>query len=58
MFSEGTYTNSHGREYQLIYMNRDCFTLLAMGFTGERAMSFKLQYIQAFNSTEMDGSVG
>lgn len=57
MFSEGTYEN-RGKQYRLIYMNRDGFTLLAMGFTGERAMSFKLQYIQAFNSMEVEVQTG
>lgn len=33
-------------------MNRDGFTLLAMGFTGKRAMKFKLDYIAAFNKME------
>ena len=33
-------------------MNRDGFTLLAMGFTGKSAMQFKLQYIRAFNQME------
>lgn len=33
-------------------MNRDGFTLLAMGFTGERALGFKLEYINAFNEME------
>lgn len=33
-------------------MNRDGFTLLAMGFTGKRAMKFKLDYIAAFNAME------
>lgn len=31
-------------------MNRDGFTLLAMGFTGKKALKFKLEYIAAFNS--------
>lgn len=52
MFAEGTYTNSRGRKYRQIYMNRDGFTLLAMGFTGDRALQFKLQYIEAFNAME------
>lgn len=30
-------------------MNRDGFTLLAMGFTGKDAMQWKLKYIEAFN---------
>lgn len=29
---------------------RDGFTLLAMGFTGAKALSFKLAYIDAFNA--------
>ena len=33
-------------------MNRDGFTLLAMGFTGKKALQFKLDYIKAFNKME------
>jgi Rha family phage regulatory protein len=33
-------------------MDRDGFTLLAMGFTGQRALEFKLLYIDAFNRME------
>jgi phage regulatory protein, rha family len=33
-------------------MNRDGFTLLAMGFTGKRVLKFKLEYIAAFNEME------
>lgn len=35
-------------------MDRDGFTLLAMGFTGEKALKWKLRYIEAFNSMEAD----
>lgn len=52
MFLEDAYTNSRGREYRQIIMNRDGFTLLAMGFTGSKALKFKLQYIEAFNQME------
>ncbi|BAP85492.1 phage anti-repressor protein [Paucilactobacillus hokkaidonensis JCM 18461] len=52
MFSESLYTNSRGRQYRQIFMNRDGFTLLAMGFTGTRALGFKLKYIDAFNQME------
>lgn len=51
MFVESTYVN-RGKEYPMIYMNRDGFTLLAMGFTGKKALDFKLKYIQAFNEME------
>lgn len=51
MFAEGTYVN-RGKEYPMVYMNRDGFTLLAMGFNGKKALNFKVKYIEAFNSME------
>ncbi|MGP4116431.1 Rha family transcriptional regulator [Levilactobacillus zymae] len=51
MFATGTYEN-RGKQYPMYYMNRDGFTLLAMGFTGDKALQFKLQYIKAFNEME------
>ena len=33
-------------------LTRDAFTLLAMGFTGSRALAFKVAYINAFNRME------
>lgn len=53
MFVESTYYNQqNGQNYPMFVMNRDGFTLLAMGFTGKRAMKFKLDYIAAFNKME------
>lgn len=53
MFVETTYINEQNKqEYPMFVMNRDGFTLLAMGFTGEKALFFKLEYIQAFNAME------
>lgn len=52
MFVESTYVNSRGQEQPMYYMNRDGFTLLAMGFTGKEAVKFKLEYIEAFNKME------
>lgn len=52
MFVEGTAKDSYGRSRKMFYMNRDGFTLLAMGFTGKKALQFKLQYIEAFNQLE------
>ncbi|MEO4053410.1 phage regulatory protein/antirepressor Ant [Solibacillus sp. CAU 1738] len=53
MFHEGTYEHPQNKQqYRMYYMNRDGFTLLAMGFTGKKAIQFKLQYIQAFNQME------
>jgi len=36
------------------HLTRDGFTLLAMGFTGKRALAFKLAYIDAFNRMEAE----
>lgn len=53
MFMRSTYVNKqNGQSYPMYYMNRDGFTLLAMGFTGKKALQFKIKYIQAFNSME------
>lgn len=48
MFEETTYIHpQNGQTYPMFIMNRDGFTLLAMGFTGEKALRFKLDYIKA-----------
>ena len=52
MFVEDSYLNSRNQQQPMFYMNRDGFTLLAMGFTGSKAMEFKLKYIEAFNQME------
>lgn len=52
LFYEGTYTASNGKKNPLYLMNRDGFTLLVMGYTGEKAMRFKLAYINQFNQME------
>ena len=52
MFHESTYEDAKGEQRKMYYMNRDGFTLLAMGFTGEKALEFKLAYISAFNKME------
>lgn len=52
MFFESTEPDSYGREQRAYLMNRDGFTLLAMGFTGKAALEWKLKYIAAFNEME------
>lgn len=54
MFEETKYPDKYGREQLMYLMNRDGFTLLAMGFTGEKALKFKLDYIAAFNAMERE----
>lgn len=46
------YEDSTGRKLPLYLMTRDGFTLLAMGFTGKKAMQLKVDYINAFNQME------
>ena len=52
MFAESTYVNDKNATLPMFFMNRDGFTLLAMGFTGKKAMQFKIDYIGAFNQME------
>ena len=40
------------RSYPMYYMTRDGFTILVMGYTGEKAMRFKEAYIKQFNAME------
>ena len=50
-YLETTYEN-RGKEYPEYLMNRDGFSLLVMGFTGKKALEWKIKYIQAFNAME------
>lgn len=52
MFFESNEPDSYGRNRRIYFMNRDGFTLIAMGYTGSKAMEFKLKYIDAFNKME------
>lgn len=55
MFFKSSYqAEEGGRNYPMYFMNRDGFTLLAMGFTGEEAVRWKLKYIAAFNAMESE----
>ena len=46
------YIDQKGEKRPEYLITRDGFTLLAMGFTGKKAMEFKLAYIKAFNEME------
>jgi len=50
-YQETTYQNRR-KDYKEYLMNRDGFSLLAMGFTGKKALQWKLKYIEAFNEME------
>lgn len=51
MFIESAFEH-RGNLYREYLMNRDGFSLLVMGFTGQRAMTWKLKYIELFNQME------
>lgn len=42
----------NGQWYKEYLLTRDGFSLLVMGFTGQRALDWKLKYIEAFNTME------
>ncbi|WP_010276551.1 Rha family transcriptional regulator [Paenibacillus senegalensis] len=48
-FADSHYENLQGRKMPKIIMTEQGFTLLAMGYTGPRAMEFKEQYISEFH---------
>lgn len=53
MFYKTEYVHEqNGQSYPMYMMNRDGFTLLAMGFNGKAALEWKLKYIAAFNEME------
>lgn len=52
LFYETNYTASNGKKNPMFAMGRDGFTLLVMGYTGEKAMQWKLAYIRQFNAME------
>lgn len=51
LFQKTTFEN-RGKQYPMYLMNRDGFSLLVMGFTGTKALEWKLKYIEAFNAME------
>jgi Rha family phage regulatory protein len=44
--------DSQGIERPIINMTRDGFTILAFGFTGKKALQWKLGFLEAFNKME------
>lgn len=52
LFSLSSYKATNGKTNPMYFMTRDGFTLLVMGYTGEKAMKFKLAYIKQFNVME------
>lgn len=55
-FRPSTYRDPTGRELPMLEITRKGFVLLGMGFTGARAMEFKIAYLEAFD--QMEKSLG
>jgi Rha family phage regulatory protein len=42
----------NGQTYQMYEMTRDGYSMLVMGFTGKKAMDWKIKFLAAFNAME------
>ena len=51
-FIETNYTDAKGEIRKEYLLTRDGFSFIVMGFTGEKADEFKINYIKAFNLME------
>lgn len=51
-FGERDYTDDRGKVWPMYEISRDGFSLLAMGFTGKKALEWKLKFLKAFNLME------
>lgn len=51
-FGHGVEADSQGIDRPIVYMTRDGFSILAFGFSGKKALRWKLRFIEAFNSME------
>jgi anti-repressor protein len=52
LFKNSTYKASNEKTNPEYLLTRDGFSLLAMGFTGAKALEWKLKYLEAFNKME------
>lgn len=52
LFKNGEYIAANGKKNKMYFMTRDGFSLLVMGFTGRKALNWKVKYIEAFNTME------
>ncbi|MFG6376109.1 MAG: Rha family transcriptional regulator [Desulfovibrio sp.] len=53
-FSLVEYVDDKGEKRPMYNLTRDAFSLLAMGFTGKKALAWKVKYIEAFNAMEAE----
>lgn len=57
-FGLSEYVDTTGRALPSYELTRDGFTLLVMGFTGPKALAFKIAFIERFNAMEAAQSSG
>ncbi|MGL6100693.1 MAG: Rha family transcriptional regulator [Fusobacteriaceae bacterium] len=53
-FLVSEYKDSYGRNQKKYDLTRDGFSLLVMGFTGSKALKFKIEFINQFNFMEKE----
>ena len=53
-FQPSDFINSRGKTYRGYSITRDGFSMLVMGFTGEKAMKWKESFLKAFNAMERE----
>jgi len=53
-FEPSDYIDQTGRKNRCFNLSRDGFTLLAMGFSGQSALDWKVRYLDAFNAMERE----
>ncbi|WP_434286315.1 Rha family transcriptional regulator [Celeribacter sp. SCSIO 80788] len=52
-FAQTPYVDGqNGQTYQMYEMTRDGYSMLVMGFTGKKAMEWKIKFLAAFNAME------
>lgn len=51
-FAPSSYRNQQNKKQPCYFLTRDGFTMLVMGYTGQKAMQFKKLYIKRFNEME------
>ncbi|EOZ8266121.1 Rha family transcriptional regulator [Campylobacter coli] len=51
-FKYDSYFDKKSEQRRMINLTRDAFSLLVMGFTGQKAYKWKIEFIKAFNEME------
>lgn len=51
-FGESSYRNEQNKKQPMFMLTKDGFVMLTMGYTGKKAMQFKVDYIRRFNEME------